>query len=483
MFSNFIYFKEVSKLSSTINYNLTQIHYSDNIIKSVYWRRDFAAASQILYLIEDTRLLNIFISLCKDKKWLELLSTIIIEKNISNIKDDDNLLLLKSCEYGFYDFVKYLSDIGFSGDSALHMAIRYGNLDIVKYLATSDNITFDDITSDDIIFDELLEACVNGHVDVVKYIIEEYHIDIYDEDGRSEMFIASAENGHIDLVRYFLDFIGNKIDKVENSAAIDLAKENDHQEVVKLLLENGFELSDYNENDPIWKNISMITNLVKERNIDKVKEILKYEPIPHPAMRQAILLQDLDFVKLFLEMNSSFAFDSLIKSYVGESQNLDILKCFLDYNSDISFQDITPWTDGIKFLLSIGKKMYNRSCFNTFLTCVKYHDLETIKLFVENGINIGEKDNLAINYAAERGDLDIFKYLVQKRNGLPLRKRMPPLLALDMNCIEIIKYLIEIGFDINFCNSFLLKRAHSNGNIELVNWLIDNGAKIPAINE
>lgn len=473
MFSNFVYFKEVTKLSSTINYNLTQIHYSDNIIKSVYWRRDFNSASQILHLIEDTRLLNIFISLCEDKKWLELLLTTIIEKDISNIKDDDNLLLLKSCEYGFYDFVKYLSDIGFSDNFAVNKAIRYGNLDIVKYLATSENITFD----------ELLEACVNGHIDVVEYIIKEHHIDVYDEDGRSEMFVASAKNGHIDLVRYFLDFIGDKLDKNQNSDAMDFAQEIGHQEVVNLLLENGFKPYNYQEDNSNLENISMITNLVKERNIDKVKEILKYEPIPHPAMRQAILLQDLDFVKLFLETNSDFAFSSLIKSYVGKRQNLDILKCFLDHNSNISFQDIIPWTDGIKFLLSIGKKMYNKNCFHAFLTCVKYHDLETIKLFAENGVNVGKEKNLAITYAAERGDLDIFKYLLKKRNSLSLRSCISSLVALDMNRIEIIKYLIEIGFDINFRNGTLLKQAHAIGNVELVNWLIDNGAKIPAINE
>ncbi|MDN5248396.1 MAG: ankyrin repeat domain-containing protein [Wolbachia endosymbiont of Tyrophagus putrescentiae] len=79
-------------------------------------------------------------------------------------------------------------------------------------------------------------------------------------------------------------------------------------------------------------------------------------------------------------------------------------------------------------------------------------NLETIKSLMENNISIGEK---ALSYAAREG------------------------------CLEIIKFLVEKGVDVNAANKFKWTALHSaadKGYLEIVAFLLENGAN-PNIND
>lgn len=73
-------------------------------------------------------------------------------------------------------------------------------------------------------------------------------------------------------------------------------------------------------------------------------------------------------------------------------------------------------------------------------------DLENIKLLIQNNVSIGKK---ALRYAARKG------------------------------CLEIMKFLVEKGIDVNAANKFKWTALHSaadQGHLEIVEFLLKQGA-------
>ncbi|CAG5088633.1 Similar to RF_0381: Putative ankyrin repeat protein RF_0381 (Rickettsia felis (strain ATCC VR-1525 / URRWXCal2)) [Cotesia congregata] len=130
--------------------------------------------------------------------------------------------------------------------------------------------------------------------------------------------------------------------------------------------------------------------------------------------------------------------------------------------------------------------------YTTFLCmAVRNRDEKLIDYLIHRGANVNEssadKDETPVFIAAKNGDTKVFKkfyHLGAYIDSRPLWDLPPFLMAAHCGHFEIIKYLIQQGFDVNKTDpdygTSLLHHAAASPNTELVEFLLDNNAEIDA---
>ena len=119
----------------------------------------------------------------------------------------------------------------------IHDAAQAGDVARVRALLVADPTLVDAKT--DYGFTPLILAAQNGHLEVVKYLLEKSAaVDAKSNDGVTPLIVA-AQNGYLEVVKHLLDK-GATVDAKSNDGFTPLlfAAQNGHLEVVKLLLDN-----------------------------------------------------------------------------------------------------------------------------------------------------------------------------------------------------------------------------------------------------
>ena len=127
---------------------------------------------------------------------------------------------------------KYITDGNKNG--VLIWASENGHLEVVKYLVEKRGA--DVITNND---GAVQWASENGHLEVVKYLIN------HGADARSSNNYAvrnASVNGHLEVVKYLVEKCRADV-RVNNDWAVRWASEDGHFEVVKYLINHGAVLS------------------------------------------------------------------------------------------------------------------------------------------------------------------------------------------------------------------------------------------------
>jgi len=168
----------------------------------------FASMTKIndLYPTENDYTLQqkIFIHACGNSCW-NIIHNIL---NKSHISSEINLALLRACENGYLDIVKYLVE----HDANIH--------------------AWNDLA--------LRQACHNGHFSIVKYLVEE-GANIHAENDSALRF--SSERGHLDIVKYLVEEGANI--HAENDSALRFSSERGHLDIVKFLISMGANVEDH----------------------------------------------------------------------------------------------------------------------------------------------------------------------------------------------------------------------------------------------
>lgn len=170
-----------------------------------------------------------------------------------------------------------------------------------------------------------------------------------------------------------------------------------------------------------------------------------------------------------------------------DTKENDLLKHIDDGNIDgvrglikdvnIDFQGCEPLLLSIKkgnleiieLLLQNGAAIQNRNIINRALL-----NVDVIKCMENNGVDI---NMFELASYLDKEDLSGLKYLEKK---IDLTKIDIALLtqAAYINHYEVIKFFIDIGYDINKNNSIIIQTAMKRKNIDIVNLLLDNGSLI-----
>lgn len=117
--------------------------------------------------------------------------------------------------------------------------------------------------------------------------------------------------------------------------------------------------------------------------------------------------------------------------------------------------------------------------------------MPAVQLFVENGVNINQKDERPLTKASESGNLEIVQYLLKtgKNSQETLNDALWALCDArpKPDTLKIAQLLLEYGAQVNsqagFYNTTPLHGAARNGSLELVKLLVSKGAKINAVDK
>ena len=94
-----------------------------------------------------------------------------------------------------------------------------------------------------------------------------------------------------------------------------------------------------------------------------------------------------------------------------------------------------------------------------------------------------KKLNQKLIEAAQNGDLEIVKYLVNQGVNIHANDDEALRDASYNGQLEVVKYLVEQGADIHAKNDYALRYSSENGYLEIVKYLIEQGAYINALND
>ena len=222
---------------------------------------------------------------------------------------------IKSLEYalmqGHVDIVEFLLEIGemirgvfrfcegtgrYMYQTPLSIAIKYGHLDLVKYLVekrgASLDSTFENATFENGNMTPLMYASCLGDLPIVKYLVEDKKVDInisfkvnyswcddYEEEHShneiSTALIHAVKNEHLHIVQFLVEK-GAKINDDEFSYInpVVFAANLNNTEIVKCLVENG---ADFISLKPFLPRIykTPVYSALKHNNLDMIKIIVE----------------------------------------------------------------------------------------------------------------------------------------------------------------------------------------------------------------
>ncbi len=104
-------------------------------------------------------------------------------------------------------------------------------------------------------------------------------------------------------------------------------------------------------------------------------------------------------------------------------------------------------------------------------------NLAEIKRFHQSGIDITFDDNILLTYASYNGYLNIVQYLIE--NGAT-EYNEALLYAASRGYLEMLEYLVKIGADIEYQDNQALIDASENKRLNIVKYLVQKGANIKA---
>lgn len=111
--------------------------------------------------------------------------------------------------------------------------------------------------------------------------------------------------------------------------------------------------------------------------------------------------------------------------------------------------------------------------------------LDWIIVGLKNGADINTYlGNYPIVIAADIGNLDIVKYLVEHGADIHIAHDVSLRTASEHGYLDIVKYLVEKGANINDVDIYTkpLSSASENGHLDVMKFLVENGADVHARN-
>lgn len=178
MFENFVYFGEVTKLSSNVYYQMKEVNFSENVFDLMHSRNHYQFVKEIFDadLITNTNCdVDKCVEISKDYKYEfgeEILRKISMFVQLDKNKEFGNDILLIFCSRhdNLLEFVEKLishgADVHLGEDFALSQACYYGQEKIVKCLLRNGA----DVNARSGQFLEI--AATKGYLEIVKCLIE-----------------------------------------------------------------------------------------------------------------------------------------------------------------------------------------------------------------------------------------------------------------------------------------------------------------------
>lgn len=159
-------------------------------------------------------------------------------------------------------------------------------------------------------------------------------------------------------------------------------------------------------------------------------------------------------------LNPFLFYEKYAKACINQTSNLELVKKITEYLYD--------------------KELITKDMLSQLLADSIDNDLPFIycQLYIDLGADIHEQEDWALRNAARYGRLDLVKYLVERGAEINVHFGEPLFLAAGNGYLDVVKYLIENKADIHSDSECALETAISNNNLDVVKYLVSQGADI-----
>jgi ankyrin repeat protein len=115
--------------------------------------------------------------------------------------------------------------------------------------------------------------------------------------------------------------------------------------------------------------------------------------------------------------------------------------------------------------------------FNPVVIACKNGNLELVKLFVKNGIDVSVKNNELIRIACRNGHLNVVKWLYSNGSNIHACQEYGFRWGCYNGSFELVQWIYNnSNVNVNACNGFAIKNACKNNHMNIVKWLIQINA-------
>jgi len=409
----------------------------------------------------------------------EMLIFNFIHNNMNDV--NISIIFLIAVSENNIEFVKYLINNGINLEylnTAVSIAIKNGNLDMLELLVNNGaNLNVDDnmiIFGKNVKFNQYISyAIINNKDDILKYLLCKNLINndtIYPQLINS---INKNPNVFNLLLQYSNDEYINPLKDEINLKSIDVSLKYLHDEV-----ENAFKnwLENYND-----KQINVDKNKILLDNIHKIFDN-NYENTEEYSLNNYIINNDIENLKLLVRNGFDLNKINNINEYILlalESNSDDILDYFIELNlinpeniKNVLYYSIEK--NNINIIEKLYRDIDDDLLYNLFSYAIIRRNYEVIDYFINKGIDLRHNNLYILKYISEKGDLEIFKYLVRLDPTI-IDEYSFMTLAVKGKKYDIFKYLLKanIPYD-NFLNNlnFAIIEISKNGDIELLKYII-----------
>lgn len=285
----------------------------------------------------------------------------------------------------------------------------------------------------------LAESCKFGRLDIVKYIVS--IMPDYDPEYDVPIIMA-ATHGHLNVIRYLLSL--EQVLEDYGNKLIYAAAAYGHKHIVKYLLDGVY--SDY---------LSAFDGSIDYGITGIVKYIMKNYDLEQSKLDNAIVNScEKNYIGIVRHLLRYYTFNTNILS---EALVTSIKKC----NISIT-----------RLLLSYGVIIDRAAISSTLLTSIVHRGtLEAVKFVIENKLYIGESFDNLLEYAAGN-KLEILKYLISLGANINSHGTVCLAYAVMNNRKDIIEYLLSMNVATN--NNIAYWAVISN-NVDLLRMLVNKG--------
>ena len=281
-------------------------------------------------------------------------------------------------------------------ENALERSSRSGHLEVVKCILK--------VYQADFFYDNeylLRYSALNGHLNVVKYLVENFDI------NREDALRWSAQNGHFKVVEYLISTGVNV--NIDNNYPLISAAGNGHLSLVKYLVSKGADVHAKDDRPLRWSayngQLHVVKYLVEEHNAN-------------------------------IHADNEYAL-----RYSAENGHLNVVKYLVSLGANIHAED----EHGLKWSADKGH-----------LHVVKY-------LVEECQADIHAHDDAAIRWSISRGHLQVVEYLVSRGANIMAKNGEALVLAARNGYLKLVKYLLSVRIPMDkFGTSFLTKCIHED---------------------
>lgn len=405
----------------------------------------------------------------------------IYEKQIK--ESDRNPTLLDSVKNGDLDYVKHLvangADINFQDkdkSTSLILSAKEGYIHIVKHLVKH---RADIKVKDKYGYTALAYAQQNNHQDIVNYLIKEQWLRAAnngDENELKELYnkhkhllkacqhtalLLSASNGHLDIVKYLVQQeAGFDTPNKAGNTALMLSASNGHIDVVKCLLQLKAALDTTNSKGNtalIWSAYKGYLDIVKclvQQGADITLEGEGNKTALAWATKKSII--------------EYLATAQLLKETKAGNNNFASLPYLVQQGAQVNTQD------------NAGNTALILSASNG--------DLESVRYLVQQGADVNtpnKEGDTALIWSAYKGHKNIVAYLVEQ-DGIDTNIQNKAgdtalIVSASNGHLDIVKHLVQQGAHVNSPNKVgntALIVSASNGHLDTVTYLVQQGAHV-----